>query len=137
LGWTEAEFAAGYRGGPSPATMDEYFIMLEKAINNKEYILTSEARTMLRTYRTTHGILSERHHDCVNRLGWSLDEYEAGFKGEENVCIYIYLYAHICIYIYAHKFICINIYIYIYIYIYLKVKQNEFIILSLKKVLLK
>jgi hypothetical protein len=96
LGWTTVEFISGYKGGPSVNIMDEYYNMLEKEINNEEFILSSEARTRLRTYRTTHGIHCERY-----------------------VYIYVYIYINMYTCIYAclniQTYIFINICIYIYI----------------------
>jgi hypothetical protein len=67
---------------PTEEAVDEYFVILDDVLNTST--LSAHSRGALEKYRLKNNISREVHLDCLQRLQWSVSDFEAGFKPIAN-----------------------------------------------------
>jgi hypothetical protein len=67
---------------PTEEAVDEYFVILDDVLNTST--LSEHSRGALEKYRMKNNISREVHLDCLQRLQWSVSDFEAGFKPIPN-----------------------------------------------------
>eukprot|EP00981_Chlorochromonas_danica_P008054 scaffold1946_cov188-Ochromonas_danica.AAC.17 len=77
LGWSAAEYNTGFLGVKSLESLHRYETLLKNELADG---LTDESRIRLRHFRQMHHLSSAVHVTALRRLGWTLDDYEAGIR---------------------------------------------------------
>ena len=67
---------------PSEEAVDEYFVILDDVLNTST--LSAHSRVALEKYRLKNNISHEVHLECLNKLQWTVSDFEAGFKPLPN-----------------------------------------------------
>ena len=67
---------------PSEEAVDEYFVILDDVLNTST--LSAHSRGALEKYRLKNNISHEVHLECLNKLQWTVSDFEAGFKPLPN-----------------------------------------------------
>ncbi|CAM9593621.1 unnamed protein product [Discosporangium mesarthrocarpum] len=74
-GWTESEFEQGYHNVKSSM---EYEEMMKKVLQSGG--VRDKDRVMLRAHRVANNMDAIQHLRVLRKLGWNLNEFEAGHK---------------------------------------------------------